>query len=281
MYMERKNFSATRSQGGFSIVGVIIAAGIVGTISVFLMDQILTATRAQLSVEKRLEVSGIKQRLMFEIDCANTMAGINPATDCSPTNYIPLRNKANAVIGFANGTGSFANSRQIEGQWFVRGTCTTAPNASLEVQVALQGSNPATFGKDPMTRQDLNWTNKKGTIFGGDNDETTFCSTEVGGAGPPPPPPSAWTSGNLVGAGGCQSNYVWGDDGNDEVRNYYAGTVNCPPGLSAVSGSVDCGAGRAQRVQHSHVTAAGDGWAGGCCSDGAYDGTGKIKVLCQ
>ena len=281
MSVERLRFLA-QSQSGFSIMGVVIAAGVAGAISMFLMDQIVNANRAQSSLERRLEVSGIKQRLMVEVDCPNTLAGVNFATQCDPATpfYLRLKNKANNNIDGAAGTGVLANSRQLEGQWFSRTTCDTVTGTpTLRVQIALQGPTAGTFGKDPQTRQDYDWANVRGSIFSPTG--TTLCSAELGGGGGGGGGP--WKSGDLADSGAsCQSNMMSDDDGNDSYnRNLYTGTVLCDPGKSAISGSVDCGAGGAVRLQHSHVTPGGNGWTGACCPDGAFAGAGRIKVLCQ
>jgi hypothetical protein len=244
----------------------------------FLMDQISSANRAQVSMERKLEIFAIKQRLLNEVDCANTLAGVNPASDCTPWNYLNLRNSSNASVTGAAGTGVLLNSLLLENKWYIRTTCDSASvPPSLVVRAAREGSSSATFGQDPSTGFVFDWAYAKGLLFG--PTATTLCSQQLGGAGPPP---GAWKVGDLAAGGACQSNMMQDDDGNDSYGlALYSGTVLCNPGQNAVAGSVDCGAGGASRLQHSHVNAAGNGWTGACCPDGAFVGTGKIKVLCQ
>lgn len=291
------------NQSGFSLVGALAGIAVTAILSIALATLFVNIGKYQAAMEDKVDLLTMKQGLLQEISCRETMLAVNIATGCSPTNYITLRTASGGTVGAAVGTGNFANSRLYNGGWYLRATCSLT-DRTLDVRVAKPAGNMTSYSTEPLTKELYDWISFRGRLFGSGS---TICSGAIDAAvagtldDPTPTPTPAATptpSGGGGGGGGggyfttatlvatganCITGLRTDDDGNaykDDV--VYAATVSCPGSTMPTGGGVDCNAGGAAgQTLYSSPTA--DGWTGGCCINKttAFNGANKLRVICK
>ncbi len=173
---KRKNWT---SQRGATLVSTLVAVGIGGIVTGTTMKVMSDNIRVAAGIEDRNEIQAIRLRLGSEIDCPSTlnMTSATALSACPATFLQPQGRSGKGVYPLttgAVGTGSFANSYQVFGDWWLRTECVA--NLGLRVSVAKRTGN--TFVVDKITNRNLDFSN---VIFGG-ADNLPLCRDFINGA---------------------------------------------------------------------------------------------------
>lgn len=142
------------SQRGFSLIAVIVAAGLLGIVAVAFNQVQRNAFQGLKGSDTKLELTIIRKRVLDNISCTQTL-GIQPTTN------LPVACPAQTVVmRRENGAALFPSNRV--GQWAVQARCS---QGGLTVRVNRKG-------KDPLTKKDYKDLTYQGVkisqdLFGG------------------------------------------------------------------------------------------------------------------
>jgi hypothetical protein len=149
-------------QNGSSLIGVLMAAGLMGVVSLAVLNTQNFSFKAGKTSELRDENLGNKRILRSKLDCSKTLTSIT----CG-SGFFPLRDKNDAIIGTAD-LGAWKL-----GNFHIRGQCN---GSTLSIQTARLATD-GTFAKDPLTGKAGGWTD----LFSpGDLDCASFFNPSAG-----------------------------------------------------------------------------------------------------
>lgn len=205
-----------RSQSGVSLIGAIIAIGILGIISVSLSKMLQTTFKANKEARIRDDRLGITNLLRQRLRCRETLQ----SATCNSNQFFALRDRDGKTIG----SPEFQAWRL--GELHIRASCN---NTALKIETArLKGVEQ--FRRNPLTKQDDEWRPLTTTgefecreYFKDINNVgcngQSFCNENVGNY--------VLVTADLV----AQTSAV-GCNLLDLPGWHYTGTATCPEGLS-------------------------------------------------
>lgn len=170
-----------KNQRGYGILSVVVAIAI-GTILMLAISQTLTTTfRALAANQQGAQLEMIKQTLAHDIDCAATLASLDPnGSSCSSNSgsggqdgapvFLRLRRKTlDGSVKYL--TPPLVGGVAKIGDWSIRATCS-ASEQSLVIRAArVQGTG---FQKS-FTGDIADWKSPKGLLFGGQSGQIPLC----------------------------------------------------------------------------------------------------------
>lgn len=160
---------------GISLIGALVATGIVSVVAMGLSNLITGSLQAQKSIEIRNTKSSLQTLLTTAIDCQGTFEELgidprNPGNYCSSDSenqvgpFLRLRRKTldGSKAYFtgpldADGSGRF-------GSWSVRASCSSKEQ-SLVIKIARK--HDGGFLRDPLTRAIQDWKAPQALVAGG------------------------------------------------------------------------------------------------------------------
>ena len=270
-----------RNETGQSLVTVMVAVAVLGTIAVVMSRMMSNGLNANRHVELRGDLESMRRVLAQSVDCTATLTAAGGPGTCSTSSFFALRDRNNNVIGAP----SFGAWKL--GAWHVRSHCA---GNRLNVQYARATSSTA-FASDPLhPNVTYDWTYGSTTKPLFPTNELA-CDAFFGTATTCTAPPGYYC--NYTTADGTYK-IVAADLTRDpsinacstlgsacavwypgETDTGYFGTITCPAGYKVASGGANCNsvgvggpfAGDQAGVTESSFIAdpAGQSWKVKCC----------------
>lgn len=147
-------------QSGISLLGVIIALGILGIITVVMTQMLTNSMSTQQHLDNEEELRSLRVLIEKRLSCSKTITKAILAT-CSPNidlnaiaagSFFSLKDKQDKYLGVRQSDGS----TQM-GSWSIKGRCTKSPTVNT-IQIAVaKTSKKGGFATDPLTKKPLSW----------------------------------------------------------------------------------------------------------------------------
>ncbi|NRA69364.1 MAG: prepilin-type N-terminal cleavage/methylation domain-containing protein [Pseudobacteriovorax sp.] len=135
------------NKSGFSLVGVLIAVGIMGIIATALMRMQSNSFRNAKSLELRTDLEALKKELIENLDCSNTLPD-DPAVACTTPRFVDIV-RSNGDVFLANGGATGTKM----GAYNLRAICNA--NQSRLVIQAQQTDDNGIPVRDPIKKRVL------------------------------------------------------------------------------------------------------------------------------
>ena len=153
------------SDAGMSLISALLGVAFAGGIAVVMSTQFSNMFKVQKKVENDAERVSLTNMLRSRVDCGKTLGATIPVNCSALGTYLTLKDKNGATV--VNGSGQATKI----GKWSIRATCDTT-NDEIAIHVArtpaavnVSASSSASFSKDPLTNQVLDWSHPKARLF--------------------------------------------------------------------------------------------------------------------